>query len=142
MGSTIDKQDSASFPPATRVLFVDDSPAIRQSALSALQDEGYSVKLACDGFEALACVVQWAPDIILADTMMPGLDGYQMCALLKSNTDYRGIPVIMLSGKNGLHDEERADFVGSDAQIAKPFTVQALRAALTATVNAETDDSR
>ena len=112
------------------MLFVDDSATIRHSAQRVLESAGYSVKLAADGFQALSQVVQWHPDIVLADITMPRLDGYQMCALIKSNADYKDIPVIMLSGKDGLFDEERACMVGSDSHVAKPFNVQALTAVL------------
>lgn len=115
---------------ALKVLFVDDSAIIRQSAKSVLQQAGYSVMLAEDGFQALSQVVQWHPDVVLADISMPRLDGYQMCALIKSNADYQGIPVIMLSGKDGQFDQERACLVGSDSHVAKPFSAQALTAAL------------
>lgn len=115
---------------ALRVLFVDDSATIRQSAQRVLEEAGYSVMLAADGFQALAHVVQWHPDVVLADIAMPRLDGYQMCALIKSNADYQGIPVIMLSGKDGQFDKERACLVGSDSHVAKPFSTQALTAAL------------
>ena len=117
---------------ALRVLFVDDSATIRHSAQRVLEEAGYSVMLAADGFQALSQVVQWRPDVVLADISMPRLDGYQMCALIKSNADYKDIPVIMLSGKDGLFDEERASLVGSDSHVAKPFNIQALTAALDA----------
>lgn len=115
---------------ALKVLFVDDSATIRQSAQLVLEQAGYSVMLAEDGFQALSQVVQWHPDVVLADIAMPRLDGYQLCALIKSNADYQGIPVIMLSGKDGQFDEERACLVGSDNHVAKPFSAQALTAAL------------
>lgn len=113
-----------------KVLFVDESHAVRQSAKACLDSAGCSVELAADGYEALAIVVQSPPDIVFADIMMPRLDGYQMCALLKSNADYEHIPVIMLSGKDGWFDRERALLVGSDAHVSKPFTVEALATAL------------
>ncbi len=127
----VNKPDT-SVTGAARVLFVDDSASIRQSAQKSLEAAGYSVMLAADGFEALAQVGQWRPDVVLADIMMPRLDGYQMCALLKSNSDYQDIPVIMLSSKGGLFDEERACLVGSNTHVAKPFSAQALTAALAA----------
>ena len=128
--SSSDETPSADITGALRVLFVDDSATIRHSAQGVLEAAGHSVMLAADGFQALSHVVQWRPDVVLADITMPRLDGYQMCALIKSNADYQDIPVIMLSGKDGLFDEERACLVGSDNHVAKPFNVQALRAAL------------
>lgn len=113
-----------------KVLFVDESHAVRQSAKACLDNAGCSVELAADGYEALASVVQSTPDIVFADIIMPRLDGYQMCALLKSNSDYEHIPVIMMTSKDGWFDRERALLVGSDAHVSKPFTVEALATAL------------
>lgn len=113
-----------------KVLLVDDNVTVRESASEYLQAAGYVVTLANNGFDALARVVQSRPDVVLADITMPRLDGYQMCALLKSNSDYRHIPVIMITGKDGLLDQTRAHLVGSDAHISKPFTAQALTQAV------------
>ncbi len=108
------------------VLLVDDSSTIRRSARGFLESEGYMVFTAVDGFEALAKVVEHRPSIVFVDIMMPRLDGYQTCALIKNNADFRDIPVIMLSSREGLFDKARARVVGSDAHLSKPFTAQSL----------------
>ena len=112
--------------PGVTVLLVDDSNTIRRSARGFLESEGYMVVTAVDGYEALARVVEHRPSIIFLDIMMPRLDGYQTCALIKNNADFRDIPVIMLSSKEGLFDKARAGVVGSDAHLSKPFTAQSL----------------
>ena len=113
-------------PHEITVLLVDDSKTIRRSASSFLSSAGYSVVTAVDGFEALAKVVEHRPSLIFADIMMPRLDGYQTCALIKNNADYRNIPIVMLSSKDGLFDKARARVVGSDAHLSKPFTAESL----------------
>ena len=112
------------------VLLVDDSKTIRRSASSFLSNAGYTVVTAVDGFEALSKVVEHRPALIFADIMMPRLDGYQTCALIKNNADYRDIPIVMLSSKDGLFDKARARVVGSDAHLSKPFTAESLTAAV------------
>ena len=112
------------------VLLVDDSKTIRRSASSFLSNAGYTVVTAVDGFEALSKVVEHRPALIFADIMMPRLDGYQTCALIKNNADYRNIPIVMLSSKDGLFDKARARVVGSDAHLSKPFTAESLTAAV------------
>jgi len=112
------------------VLLVDDSKTIRRSASSFLSNAGYTVVTAVDGFEALSKVVEHRPALIFADIMMPRLDGYQTCALIKNNEDYRSIPIVMLSSKDGLFDRARAKVVGSDAHLSKPFTAESLTAAV------------
>lgn len=112
------------------VLLVDDSKTIRRSASSFLSNAGYTVITAVDGFEALSKVVEHRPALIFADIMMPRLDGYQTCALIKNNADYRNIPIVMLSSKDGLFDKARARVVGSDAHLSKPFTEESLTAAV------------
>jgi len=126
---------SLGVPPARElsditVLLVDDSQTVRRSATGFLNDAGYSVVTAVDGFEALSKVVEHRPSLVFADIMMPRLDGYQTCALIKNNADYRDIPVIMLSGKDGLFDQARARVVGSDAHLSKPFTAESLTQAV------------
>ena len=111
-------------------MLVDDSKTIRRSASNFLSTAGYNVVTAVDGFEALAKVVEHKPAIIFADIMMPRLDGYQTCALIKNNADYRDIPIVMLSSKDGLFDKARARVVGSDAHLSKPFTAETLTAAV------------
>ena len=115
---------------AITVLLVDDSKTIRRSASSFLTAAGYSVISAVDGFDALSKVVEHRPSMVFVDIMMPRLDGYQTCALIKNNADFRDIPVVMLSSKDGLFDKARARVVGSDAHLSKPFTADTLTAAV------------
>ena len=103
------------------VLVVDDSKTVRRSASGFLTDIGLSVVSANDGFEALAKVVESKPALVFIDIMMPRLDGYQTCALIKNNADYRDIPVIMLSSKDGLFDRARGRVAGADDHLSKPF---------------------
>lgn len=104
-----------------RVLVIDDSNTIRRSAEVFLKQAGYEVILAEDGFDALAKITDFRPGIIFVDVMMPRLDGYQTCALIKQNPDYRSTPVIMLSSKDGVFDKARGRLAGSDRYLTKPF---------------------
>jgi len=113
-------------PERPVVLIVDDSKTVRRSASGFLTDMGMSVVTASDGFEALAMVVDQKPVIVFVDIMMPRLDGYQTCALIKNNADYRHIPVIMLSSKDGLFDRARGRVAGADDHLAKPFDAEQL----------------
>lgn len=113
-----------------RILVVDDSNTIRRSAEIFLGQAGYEVMLAEDGFSALAKVVEFAPDLICIDVMMPRLDGYQTCALIKQNPKFRHIPVIMLTSKDGVFDRARGQLVGSDEYLTKPFTKNELLEAI------------
>lgn len=113
-----------------RILVVDDSATIRRSAESMLATEGYDVVTAENGFEALSKVARHNPDLIFVDIMMPRLDGYQTCAIIKNNTQYRSTPVIMLTSKDGLFDQARGRVVGSDLYLTKPFTKEELLAAV------------
>ena len=106
----------------TKVMVVDDSKTIRRTAETLLQREGYNVITAEDGFEALAKIADHKPDIIFIDIMMPRLDGYQTCALIKNNADFKSTPVIMLSSKDGLFDKAKGRIVGSDQYVTKPFS--------------------
>jgi twitching motility two-component system response regulator PilG len=106
----------------TRVLVIDDSKTIRRSAETLLAREGYDVITATDGFDALAKIADNRPEIIFVDVMMPRLDGYQTCALIKNNAEFRGTPVVMLSSKDGLFDRARGRIVGSDLYLTKPFS--------------------
>lgn len=105
-----------------KVMVVDDSKTIRRTAESLLKKVGCEVITAIDGFEALALVADLHPDVIFVDIMMPRLDGYQTCALIKHNDVYKNIPVIMLSSKDGLFDRARGRIVGSEEYLTKPFT--------------------
>lgn len=105
-----------------KVMVIDDSKTIRRTAETLLQKVGCEVVTAVDGFDALAKIVDNNPDIIFVDIMMPRLDGYQTCALIKNNPEYANKPVIMLSSKDGLFDKARGRIVGSDEYLTKPFS--------------------
>lgn len=109
-----------------RVMVIDDSNTIRRSAEIFLLKAGCEVILAEDGFDALAKIADHQPEVIFVDIMMPRLDGYQTCALIKKNPRLREIPVIMLSSKDGLFDRARGRLVGSDEYLTKPFTKDTL----------------
>ena len=110
----------------TRVMVIDDSNTIRRSAEIFLLKTGCEVILAEDGFDALAKITDHQPQVIFVDIMMPRLDGYQTCALIKKNPRLKDIPVIMLSSKDGLFDRARGRLVGSDEYLTKPFTKDTL----------------
>ncbi len=105
-----------------KVLVIDDSKTIRRTAETLLKKAGCEVLTANDGFEALSVIADNRPDLIFVDIMMPRLDGYQTCALIKHNEMYRDVPVIMLSSKDGLFDRARGRIVGSDQYLTKPFS--------------------
>ena len=109
-----------------RVLVIDDSNTIRRSAELFLHQGGHEVLLADDGFDALAKVHDHAPDLIFCDILMPRLDGYQTCAIIKRNPRFSRVPVIMLSSKDGLFDKARGRMVGSEEYLTKPFTREQL----------------
>jgi twitching motility two-component system response regulator PilG len=109
-----------------KVMVIDDSNTIRRSAEIFLVQAGCKVILAEDGFDALSKITDHQPDIIFCDIMMPRLDGYQTCALIKKNARFAGTPVIMLSSKDGLFDRARGRMVGSDEYLTKPFTKDSL----------------
>ncbi len=105
-----------------KVMVIDDSKTIRRTAESLLKNAGCEVLTATDGFEALAMIADNHPDVIFVDIMMPRLDGYQTCALIKNNAEFKHTPVIMLSSKDGLFDRARGRIVGSEQYLTKPFT--------------------
>ena len=105
-----------------KVLVIDDSKTIRRSAENLLTKAGYNVITATDGFDALAKITDARPEIIFVDIMMPRLDGYQTCALIKNNSEFKTTPVVMLSSKDGLFDKAKGRIVGSDKYITKPFS--------------------
>ena len=105
-----------------KVLVIDDSNTIRRSAEIFLKQGGYQVLLAEDGYDALAKVNDHEPDLIFCDILMPRLDGYQTCAIIKRNLKFANVPVIMLSSKDGLFDKARGRMVGSQDYLTKPFT--------------------
>ncbi|KKW68760.1 chemotaxis protein CheY [Lampropedia cohaerens] len=117
---------------ATRVLVVDDSNTIRRSAEIFLKQGGYEVLLAEDGFDALSKVNDYEPDLIFCDILMPKLDGYQTCAIIKRNPKFSNTPVIMLSSKDGFFDKARGRMVGSEDYLTKPFTKDQLLKAVQA----------
>lgn len=119
-----------------KVMVIDDSKTIRRTAETLLKREGCEVVTATDGFEALAKIVDQQPRIIFVDIMMPRLDGYQTCALIKGNPQFHSIPVIMLSSKDGLFDKARGRIVGSERYLTKPFTRDELLNAIRTYVNA------
>ena len=109
-----------------KVLVIDDSNTIRRSAEIFLAQGGHQVVLAEDGFDALAKVNDHAPELIFCDILMPRLDGYQTCAIIKRNPRFAHVPVIMLSSKDGLFDKARGRMVGSEDYLTKPFTKEQL----------------
>ncbi len=122
--------DSYSGLSGMKVMVVDDSKTIRRTAETLLKKEGCDVVTATDGFEALSKITDQNPDIIFVDIMMPRLDGYQTCALIKNNSVYKSTPVIMLSSKDGLFDKARGRIVGSEQYLTKPFTKEELLGAI------------
>ncbi len=117
---------AAPAPAGTKILVIDDSNTIRRSAEIFLRQGGHEVILAEDGFDALSKVNDHAPQLIFCDILMPRLDGYQTCAIIKRNPRFAQVPVIMLSSKDGLFDKARGRMVGSEDYLTKPFTKEQL----------------
>jgi len=113
-----------------KILVIDDSKTIRRTAETLLAKEGCEVFTAIDGFDALAKIADHHPDVIFVDIMMPRLDGYQTCSLIKNNQIFKDTPVIMLSSKDGLFDRARGRLVGSEQYLTKPFTKDELLGAI------------
>jgi twitching motility two-component system response regulator PilG len=113
-----------------KIMLIDDSRTIRRSAETMLNREGCEVITANDGFEALSLIHKHEPDLIFVDIMMPRLDGYQTCAIIKNNARFQKVPVVMLTSKDGLFDKARGRIVGSDQYLTKPFTRDELLAAV------------
>jgi twitching motility two-component system response regulator PilG len=128
--ANLSQEDVAVTGRAYRVMVVDDSKTIRRTAETLLRKEGFEVVTAMDGFEALGKIVDYQPDLIFLDIMMPRLDGYQTCALIKHHRIFRNTPVVMLSSRDGLFDRARGRVVGSDRYITKPFTKEDLLAVI------------
>ena len=122
---------------AIKVLVIDDSNTIRRSAELFLKQAGYDVILAEDGFDALAKISDHRPHVIFVDIMMPRLDGYQTCALIKQNPNLKATPVIMLSSKDGVFDRARGRLAGSDRYLTKPFTKEGLLEAISLHVKSD-----
>ena len=121
-----------------KVMVIDDSNTIRKTTEALLTKEGYEVLTAADGFEAMSLITDHHPDIIFVDIMMPRLDGYQTCTLIKNNRHFKETPVVMLSSKDGLFDRARGRIAGSDQHINKPFTREELIEAITRHVKTTT----
>ncbi|GMR17278.1 MAG: twitching motility response regulator PilG [Gammaproteobacteria bacterium] len=117
-----------------KILVVDDSKTIRRTAETLLSKEGCQVYTAIDGFDALSKIADHQPDLIFVDIMMPRLDGYQTCSLIKHNKVFRNTPVIMLSSKDGLFDRARGRIVGAEQYLTKPFTKDELLGAISSQV--------
>ncbi|HQQ62862.1 MAG TPA: twitching motility response regulator PilG [Pseudomonadales bacterium] len=113
-----------------KIMIIDDSKTIRRTAETLLEKAGCKVITAIDGFDALAKIADTRPDLIFVDIMMPRLDGYQTCALIKNNSEFKSTPVIMLSSKDGLFDKAKGRIVGSDQYLTKPFSKSELIAAI------------
>jgi len=122
--------DSAPDLAGLKILVIDDSKTIRRTAETLLSKEGCTVFTAMDGFDALSKIADHRPDVIFVDIMMPRLDGYQTCSLIKHNANFRDTPVIMLSSKDGLFDRARGRVVGSEHYLTKPFTRDELLSAI------------
>jgi twitching motility two-component system response regulator PilG len=122
--------DSAPDLQGLKILVIDDSKTIRRTAETLLAKEGCIVYTALDGFDALSKIADHRPDVIFVDIMMPRLDGYQTCSLIKHNENFRDTPVIMLSSKDGLFDRARGRIVGSEQYLTKPFTRDELLGAI------------
>ena len=116
------QEPNGSTAATSKVLVIDDSNTIRRSAEIFLKQAGHEVVLAEDGFDALAKLSDYLPDLVFCDILMPRLDGYQTCAIIKRNPQFAGVPVIMLSSKDGLFDKARGRMVGSQDYLTKPFT--------------------
>ncbi len=121
-----DENATAGVVAGAKVLVIDDSNTIRRSAEIFLRQGGHEVVLAEDGFDALAKVNDHNPELIFCDILMPRLDGYQTCAIIKRNPKFAHVPVIMLSSKDGLFDKARGRMVGSQEYLTKPFTKEQL----------------
>ena len=132
----VEQEGSDSSLKGLRVMVIDDSKTIRRTAETLLVREGCEVVTATDGFEALSKIADHDPQIIFVDIMMPRLDGYQTCALIKNNRTFKNVPVIMLSSKDGLFDKARGRIVGSEQYLTKPFTREELLGSIRTHVNA------
>lgn len=126
----MEQLDSTASFDGLKVMVIDDSKTIRRTAETLLKKQGCKVITAVDGYEALAKIAEYNPDIIFVDIMMPRLDGYQTCALIKHNQNFRKTPVIMLSSKDSIFDKARGRIVGSEDYLTKPFTREDLLGAL------------
>lgn len=120
-----------------KVVLIDDSNTIRRSGEIFLSQAGCQVVLAEDGFEGLSKVVDTKPDVVFVDVMMPRLDGYQTCALIKNNPEFKDTPVVMLTSKDSLFDRARGQLVGSNQYLTKPFSKKSLIDAVIAQIQSK-----
>lgn len=134
----MEQTDNSNTYEGMKVMVIDDSKTIRRTAETLLKKQGCDVMTAVDGYEALAKIVTYDPDIIFVDIMMPRLDGYQTCALIKNNQNYKSIPVVMLSSKDSIFDKARGRIVGSEEYLTKPFTREDLLSTLSAHASKQT----
>ncbi len=130
VNGSVDSDTAAASQTNQKILVVDDSSTIRRSAETMLKSAGFDVVTAENGFEALSKVARHNPQLIFVDIMMTRLDGYQTCAIIKNNEQYRSTPVIMLTSKDGLFDQTLGRVVGSDLYLTKPFTKEELLGAV------------
>ena len=130
LDTTTDNTESTAEAKKLRILVIDDSATIRRSAETMLANEGCEVITAENGFEALSKITRHHPNLIVVDIMMPRLDGYQTCSIIKNNSEFRSTPVVMLTSKDGLFDMARGRVVGSDQYLTKPFTREELLGAV------------
>lgn len=115
-------EDLNDLAKSVKVMVIDDSKTIRKTAEALLSKQGYQVATAVDGYEALSKIAEFEPDLIFIDILMPRLDGYQTCTLIKHNQKYKHTPVVMLSSKDGIFDKAKGRVVGSEQYLTKPFT--------------------
>lgn len=125
-----EQQATAADYDGLKVMVIDDSKTIRRTAETLLKKQGCDVVTAIDGYEALSKIAEYRPDIVFIDIMMPRLDGYQTCALIKHNQSFKHTPVVMLSSKDSIFDKARGRIVGSEDYLTKPFTREDLLGAL------------
>lgn len=125
-----------------RVMVIDDSNTIRRTAETLLTKAGCEVITATDGFDSLSKIADQTPDVIFVDIMMPRLDGYQTCALIKNNSQFKDTPVIMLSSKDGLFDKAKGRIVGADDYLTKPFSKVQLFEALERVSSTAVEDTQ
>ncbi|MEO8102578.1 MAG: response regulator [Betaproteobacteria bacterium] len=116
----------------TRIMIIDDSHVIRHCAKTFLTPAGCEVSVAVDGYDALAIIADVSPDLIFLDAIMPRLDGFKTCSLIKSSDKYKQIPIIMLSARDSLFDRVRGRMAGACDYMTKPFTKEQLLQAVMA----------
>ncbi len=141
MSEEIDSGSLSETGLACTVMVIDDSKTIRRTAETLLKKQGCQVITAADGFEALAMIAEHKPDIVFIDIMMPRLDGYQTCALIKNNVAFKHTPVIMLSSKDSIFDKARGRMVGSEQYLTKPFTKEDLVGAIRQYIKSQGEQS-